>query len=67
MRGKQGTKASIRVFRGSETLDFLVVRNPFKFKAISSSRQNINGKDVAIISIRSFDFTYVLRSLNVDT
>ena len=57
MRGKQNTKASIRIERKSEMLDYTVLRNPFKFKAQLSSRENINGKDVALISVRSFDFS----------
>ena len=57
MRGKKDTKASIRVERKKETLDFTVLRNPFKFRAQVSSRDNINGKDVALLSIRSFDFS----------
>ena len=57
MRGKKDTKASIRVERKGETLDFTVLRNPFKFKAQFNARETINGKDVALISIRSFDFS----------
>ena len=57
MRGQKDTKASIRVERKGEILDYIVLRNPFKFKAQISSRESINGKDTALISIRSFDFS----------
>jgi len=56
MRGKKGTKASVRVTRGKETLDFVVTREPFKLRAVTSSRDSVKGQDIAFISIRSFDF-----------
>lgn len=57
MRGMRGTKASIRVMRKGEQVDVTVVREPFKLKAVTSSRLTANGKSVAFISIRSFDFS----------
>lgn len=38
MRGKKGTKASIRVKRKGAELDYTVTREPFKLKAVTSSR-----------------------------
>ena len=55
--GAKGTKASIRVSRNGEVIDYTVTREPFKLKTVSSSRESIKGKDVAVISIRSFDFS----------
>ena len=57
LRGEKGTKASIRVQRGDKNFDYIVIREPFKFKAVTGSRQNVKGKEVAFLSIRSFDFS----------
>jgi len=57
LRGTQGTKASIRVRRGTGTLDFTVVRRPFKLKGVTSSVLNIRGNLVGVVTVRSFAST----------
>ena len=56
LRGKKDTKASLRILRGinKEQNDFTVLRQPFKLKGVTSSIENINGKSVGIIVVRSF-------------
>ena len=56
LRGKKDTKASVRILRGNnnEQIDYTVLRQPFKLKGVTSSMQNINGKSVGLIVIRSF-------------
>ena len=56
LRGKKDTKASLRILRGDnkEQNDFTVLRQPFKLKGVTSSIENINGKSVGIIVVRSF-------------
>jgi carboxyl-terminal processing protease len=54
IRGKAGTKASIRILRDGTELDFSIVRRPFKLKSVLWSIININGKPCGIITIKSF-------------
>jgi len=66
IRGKQNTKASLRLLRGGQSFDFVVVRQPFKLKGVSWERVKSKGKDVGLITIKSFSGTTrddILRAL----
>lgn len=55
IRGKKGTKASLRVLHnGNDQVDYTVLRRSFKLKGVSYSKLDINNKRVALITIKSF-------------
>lgn len=57
IRGKQNTKASLRVNRGDKSIDFEVIRQPFKLKGVSWQRVQIKNKDVGLVTVKSFSGT----------
>jgi len=61
IRGKQNTKASLRVkspaSRGGKVTDYEIVRQPFKLKGVSWERVKSKGKDVGLITIKTFSGT----------
>ena len=54
IRGKAGTKASLRILRDGKEIDFTILRRPFKLKSVIWSLTSINGKPCGIITIKSF-------------
>ena len=54
LRGKEGSKASLRVLREGKTLDFTIARRPIKLKGVTSSLVSFGGKNAAVINVRSF-------------
>jgi carboxyl-terminal processing protease len=58
LRGKEGTKVSVRVLRGgSNQLDFTIIRRPITLKGVASTVKVVKGKNVAVVSVRSFSGT----------
>jgi len=54
IRGKAGTKASLRILRDGKEIDFTILRRPFKLKSVLWSLSTIDGKPCGIITIKSF-------------
>jgi hypothetical protein len=48
-RGKEGTKATVRVLRGGKQMDFATLRRPIKLKSVVSSKAEVNGKEIGNI------------------
>lgn len=61
VRGKSGTKASLRVrspaSRGGKVTDYEIVRQAFKLKGVSWERVKSKGKDVGLVTVKSFSGT----------
>ncbi len=57
LRGKKGTKASVRIKREDKILDYTVIRQPFKIKSVIVKNVVYNNKNVGIITIKSFSST----------
>mmetsp|Transcript_17027 Transcript_17027/g.28550 ORF Transcript_17027/g.28550 Transcript_17027/m.28550 type:complete len:452 (+) Transcript_17027:43-1398(+) len=71
MRGKEGSKVSVRVQRGAnDILDFTALRKPIKLKGVTSSTLQVKNKKVGYIKVRSFatttrdDVTQAMESLH---
>ncbi|KAJ1432962.1 ClpP/crotonase-like domain-containing protein [Ochromonadaceae sp. CCMP2298] len=54
MRGKEGTKASVRVSRGGSEVDVSALRRAIKLKGVSYSQLQTGGKKVGYVKVRSF-------------
>ena len=57
LRGKKGTKASVRIKRDDKIIDYTVIRQPFKIKSVLVKNIVSNNKNVGVISIKSFSST----------
>jgi carboxyl-terminal processing protease len=54
MRGKEGTKASVRVARGGSEVDVSALRRAITLKGVSYSTVSAGGKKVGYVKVRSF-------------
>ena len=54
LRGKEGSKASLRLLREGRPLDFTIVRRPIKLRGVTSSMITVGGKAAEVVSVRSF-------------
>lgn len=57
IRGRKDTKASLRIQRDGAIQDIVVVRQPFKLKGVSWTKETINNNRVGIITVKSFSTT----------
>lgn len=57
VRGKEGTKANVRLLRAGASLDYSVARRPLRLKGVTESRVRVKGKDVLVLTVRSFTST----------
>jgi carboxyl-terminal processing protease len=57
LRGKENTKATLTVVRGTESLNFAAVRKPIKLKGVESYVKEVNGKKTGIVRIKQFSST----------
>mmetsp|Transcript_39522 Transcript_39522/g.40276 ORF Transcript_39522/g.40276 Transcript_39522/m.40276 type:complete len:458 (-) Transcript_39522:126-1499(-) len=54
LRGKEGTKASIRIIRNNNQLDFNPIRKPLKLVGVKGEREKVKGKEVGVVTVRQF-------------
>lgn len=58
LRGKQGTRASVRVARSGDLVkDFAITRQPFRITGVTSKKVSKGGRVIGIVTIKSFSST----------